>query len=354
MPGTGVKLTDKVRYRYKRCVNAVVPSSRGVPLFAEPTLILAPMEGVTDAPMRRFLTGLGGYDFCVTEFFRISQSIPYAETFARHIPELVHGSRTMSGTPVVVQLLGGDPERVAESARRAAEAGAFGIDLNFGCPAPTVNRNDGGASLLKDPPRLQAIIAAVRAAVPRGVSVSAKLRLGWSDIHEIHANADRVEAAGAAWITIHARTKEQGYRPPVHWEPIADVRRRLSIPVVANGDVWSVDDWKRCRDITGCEHFMLGRSALADPFLALKIRGELRGQPQEFADLRAPAAWRPLFETFAAVCDPQSEHPNYPFRRIKQWLSLSTPRGSDKPAWVEAFRRANSLAEGLQQLAHSH
>src|SRR5207237_5465230 len=122
---------------------------------------------------------------------------------------------------------------------------------------------------------IRAIVAAVRAAVPEQVPVSAKLRLGWDDIHAIHVNADRAAEGGASWITIHARTKCQGYRPPAYWKPIGEVRSRLPIPVVANGEIWTLDDLRRCRDETGCQHFMLGRGAVADPALARAAAREL-------------------------------------------------------------------------------
>lgn len=317
-------------------------------MLPQQTVFLAPMEGVTDAPMRALLTAVGGFDFCVTEFIRISQDVPYVATFRRHVPELKAASRTPSGTPVIVQLLGGHPERVAQSAVNAVAAGAHGIDLNFGCPAPTVNRHDGGATLLKYPDRLSAIIRTVREAVPREISVSAKLRLGWDDIHAIHANADRAQEAGASWVTIHARTKMQGYLPPVHWAPIGEVRKRLSIPVVANGDIWRLEDWKRCRDVTGCEHFMLGRSALADPYLALKIRAELRGAHAQTPTLAKSIDWQPLFRRFAQECDPYGAHPGYPLRRIKQWVGMVARRHEvveSDVAWILAVKRAASLSE---------
>ncbi len=317
-------------------------------MLTRPTLFLAPMEGVTDAPMRALLTSLGGFDFSVTEFIRVSQEIQGAHVFIKHIPELAAQSRTPSGTPVLVQLLGGDPERVAQSALNAVAAGAHGIDLNFGCPAPTVNRHDGGASLLRDPARLEAIVRAVRQAVPREISVSAKLRLGWDDMNEIHRNADRVQAAGASWLTIHARTKVQGYQPPVYWEPIALVRKRLSIPVVANGDVWTLEDWRRCRDVTECEHYMLGRGALVDPYLALKIRAELDGSKHSQKELRAPSDWLPLFKSYAQGCDPVGANPNYPLRRIKQWAGVVARSGERE--WISVVKRASTLSEALMSL----
>ena len=146
-----------------------------------PALILAPMQGLTDAPMRALQGESGAFTFAVSEFLRVSGDVPPAKLFLRHVPELRCGAKTPSGLPVQVQLLGGDPGRMADAARVAVGTGATAIDINFGCPAPTVNRHDGGAAILRFPARVEAIVAAIRAALPPQVPVSAKLRLGWDD-----------------------------------------------------------------------------------------------------------------------------------------------------------------------------
>ena len=169
--------------------------------------------------------------------------------------------------PVFVQLLGGQPAVMAENAARAAELGALGIDLNFGCPARTVNRSDGGAIILREPRRVHDITAAVRAAVPAHIPVTVKTRLGFEDRTLFLDIVDGIEAAAATELTIHARTKRDGYRPPAYWESIAQARERVSMPVIANGEIWSVDDALRCRAITGCEDVMLGRGVIARPDL---------------------------------------------------------------------------------------
>src|SRR5262245_59472132 len=127
-------------------------------LPVDAALILAPMEGVTDAPMRALQGAAGAFTFAVSEFLRVSQSVPRPNAFHRHVPELRAGGRTPTGMPVQVQLLGGDAGRLADAAGAAHEAGATAVDLNFGCPAPTVNRHDGGATLLKDPRRVRDVV----------------------------------------------------------------------------------------------------------------------------------------------------------------------------------------------------
>ncbi|RZA08434.1 MAG: tRNA-dihydrouridine synthase family protein [Proteobacteria bacterium] len=286
-----------------------------------PALVLAPMEGVTDAPMRALLTELPGFTHCVTEFLRISQQALPLKCYPRHAGELKTNSRTGAGVPVIFQLLGGNAERLALSAKFACEAGAQGIDLNFGCPAPTVNNHDGGAAILRCPERVEEIVKAVREAVPAHLPVSAKLRLGWDDPNAIFENAARAERGGASWITIHGRTKTQGYRPPAYWEPIAAVARQVSIPVIANGEIWDLDDFKRCRDITRGEHFMIGRGALANPHLAAQIAAEL-GIPtaKGVSPFPTEQEWRDLLSRFVEISAPLSDNPNYCLRRVKQWM----------------------------------
>lgn len=316
-----------------------------------PALVLAPMEGVTDASMRALLAEGGGFTFCVAEFLRISMAVPGTRVFRKHVPELGNGCRTQAGLPVQVQLLGGDPDKLAQAALVAVGAGAWGVDLNFGCPARTVNRHDGGATLLKYPERIRAIVTAVRAAVPADLPVSAKLRLGWDDGTAIHVNAERAAEGGAGWITIHARTKSQGYRPPAYWKPLGEVRARLGVPVVANGEIWTIDDLRRCRDETGCEHFMLGRGALADPTLAQQAAAELGiGQSRlEKPFTNTPAEWQPLIERFVEISCAGGPAPRYIVPRIKQWLRLANHDG--KLTWFDVVKEQTDLGEMLDHLS---
>ena len=201
-------------------------------------LILAPMEGVLDPLMRELLSQINPYDLCVTEFVRVIDMLLPKRSFYKLAPELRQGGKTQAGTPVRVQLLGQSPEWLAENAVRAIELGSPGIDLNFGCPAKLVNQSKGGAVLLKEPDLIYRIIAAVRAAVPAEQPVTAKIRLGWDNPADCLTIADAVGAAGASELAVHGRTKEDGYRSEtIKWEWIARIRERLSIPVIANGEI---------------------------------------------------------------------------------------------------------------------
>ena len=305
-----------------------------------PALVVAPMDGITDAPMRTLLGEFGAFTYAVSEFVRVSSVPLNARAFRRAVPELLADGRTPSGLPVQIQILGGDAERMALSAVEACAAGASAIDLNFGCPAPIVNRHDGGASLLRHPARIREIVAAVRAAVPEPVAVSAKLRLGWDTTDSIDENAAMAAEGGASWLTIHARTRVQGYRPPVYWPCIGKVRADLGLPIIANGDIWSIEDFRRCRDETGCIHYMLGRGALADPTLPKRIAVELgirTGEPPQ-------TDWVKLFERFVELMADDSERGrSRTLCRLKQWLLLSHEHGELR--CFHELKRSKTLQE---------
>ena len=236
------------------------------------TLLLAPMEGLLDFVLRDVLTRVGGVDRCVSEFIRVTGTLLPDRVFYRYLPELHNGGRTLAGTPVRAQLLGSDPACMADNAAHLAALGPEGIDLNFGCPAKVVNRHGGGAALLQEPDRIATLVAAVRRAVPAEVPVSAKMRLGFNDGSLALECAQAMQAGGACEIVVHARTKLDGYRPPAYWEQIPAIRAAVSIPVVANGEIWTVEDAQRCRTVSGCDALMLGRGMVADPGLAWAIR----------------------------------------------------------------------------------
>lgn len=279
-------------------------------------ILLAPMEGVIDHTMREMLTGLGGIDRCVTEFLRVSGQLLPPRVFYRICPELHQGGVTRHGTPVFLQLLGGQPQVLAENAARGAELGAPGIDLNFGCPAKTVNRSDGGSILLREPGRIHAITAAVRRAVPAAIPLTVKVRLGFDDRSTFIDVISAISDAGASEIVIHARTRRDGYRPPAYWEEIRRARAYTALPLVANGEIWSPYDAGRCREASGSNDLMLGRGALCRPDLPRLVRSADNGAAL------TPMAWsdvlpllRHFFELTLQGYD--ARHAGNP---LKQWL----------------------------------
>jgi tRNA-dihydrouridine synthase C len=314
-------------------------------------ILLAPMEGIVDAVMRDLLTRIGGIDLCVTEFIRVTDRLLPDHEFHKYCPELRSGSRTSSGTPVIVQLLGGKPEALAENACRAIDLGASGIDLNFGCPAKTVNRHDGGAVLLKTPQRIFAIVAAVRTAVPPHIPVSAKVRLGF-DSKALHREvAEAVASGGANWLTVHARTRDEGYQPPAHWEYIARMRDAVKIPVIANGEIWSNEDYERARDVSQCRHVMIGRGLLSTPDLARQIKSrrsaiDLSGNNVRSAGWSEVSSWLTEFAETSRV----SRNEKYAVARTKQWMKQLATTYPEAAAAFEIIKRHHSLELVLKDI----
>ena len=302
-------------------------------------IVLAPMEGLADDIMRAVLTRVADVDWCVTEFARVTDTLLPPKFFQRICPELLNGARTASGVPVRLQLLGSDPVCMAENAARAAEVGAPVIDLNFGCPAPSVNRHRGGAILLKEPELLWQICSAVRRAVPAHIPVTAKMRLGYEDKTLAVDCAQALAGGGAAQLVVHARTKIEAYRPPAHWSWIARVAQAVSIPVIANGEIWSLDDYWRCKSESGIGDVMLGRGLISRPDLAGSIRQAVDGGAHQ------PLGWAqvlPLVQDyFALVCARLA--PKHAPGRLKLWLRHLGAAYPEAGELLRAIREERSL-----------
>ena len=287
-------------------------------------ILLAPMEGLLDHSLRDTLTRAGGIDLCVSEFIRVTDAVLPKRAFYRVVPELLNESKTHAGVPVRTQLLGSDPEILAANAARLAKLNPAGIDLNFGCPAKTVNRHRGGAVLLDEPELVGQIVAAVRRAVPNNVPVSAKMRLGFNDDLRAEDCAQAIEAAGADQLVVHARTKAHGYRPPAYWDRIADLRQSVKLPMVANGEIWTVADAIRCRAVTGCNDIMIGRGMVNNPGLALEIKfHDAQAQGMSLADMPQKFSWQQLWPLLSVFWKRMSLHvaPRHRSGRLKQWLN---------------------------------
>jgi tRNA-dihydrouridine synthase C len=302
------------------------------------------MEGLADDVLRDVLTRTGGYDCCVTEFIRVTTTLLPPSSFTRVCPELLNASRTVAGTPVRVQLLGSDPILLAENAARLAELQPAGIDLNFGCPTPLVNRNRGGAALLDEPELLRRISQAVRRAVPAAIPVTAKMRLGISDTGRALDCARALEEGGVSELVIHARTRDDGYRPPARWEWIAHIRETVSLPLIANGEVWTVADYRAICDTTGCADVMLGRGAVADPLLARRLKAG--------AETPSASDWETLIGLIAMFWGRVQAKvtPHQSPGRLKQWLGLMQ-RNYPEAEWlyrdIRELRHADDVSRAL-------
>lgn len=310
-------------------------------------ILLAPMEGMVDALLRDMLTRAAPYTWCVTEFARISATVPPARFFTRIAPELLEGSRTRAGTPVHVQLLGADPALLAQSAGRLARLNPAGVDLNFGCPAPMVNRHRGGSVLLDEPELLAQIMREVSAALAGRSPLSAKMRLGVRDPSRAIEAAQALVEGGAQWLVVHARTKLEGYRPPAHWEWVARIAEAVPVPVVANGEIWTPADYRRCLAESGVPDVMLGRGAVADPLLAARLAGQAPETPQ-------PEEWRtllPLLREYWLAVQEKVEARHAP-GRLKQWLNLlrrTYPQAEQLYQQVRAMRAVAEVDAALAE-----
>ncbi|QKJ86470.1 tRNA dihydrouridine(16) synthase DusC [Paramixta manurensis] len=275
-------------------------------------ILLAPMEGVLDSLVRQLLTEVNDYDLCITEFLRVVDQLLPVKSFYRLCPELHHASLTPAGTPVRVQLLGQHPQWLAENAARAVELGSWGVDLNCGCPSKVVNGSGGGATLLKDPELIYRGAKAMREAVPAALPVTVKIRLGWDSGARQFEIADAVQQAGASELVVHGRTKQDGYKAEaINWSAIGEIRQRLTIPVIANGEIWDGQSAQDCLKVTGCDAIMIGRGALNVPNLSRVIKyGEAR------------MAWPDVMQLLQKYVrlEKQGDTGMYHVARIKQWL----------------------------------
>ena len=251
-------------------------------------VLLAPMEGVLDPLVRDLLTAINHYDLCITEFIRVVDSLLPPKAFYRLCPELHTQSRTQSGTLVRVQLLGQNPQWLAENAFRAVSLGSWGVDLNCGCPSKTVNGNGGGASLLKQPE------------------------------------------------TIYQATKAMRRADKINWQAIGEIRQKLTIPVIANGEIWCREDAIFCLKITGCDAIMIGRGAMHTPNLSNVIKGIEEKMP-----------WSQVIQLLKRYIrlEKQGDTTYYHASRIKQWLGYLRKEYQDADALFSQIRTLKTSPE---------
>ena len=315
-------------------------------------ILLAPMEGVVDADMRAVLTQLGGYDRCVTEFVRVTEQLIPNHVFNRFSPELAQGGHTPSGVPVYVQLLGGNAKYMGLNAARVAKLEPPGIDINFGCPSKTVNKSDGGSILLREPQRIGDIVKAVRDSVDPSIPVTAKIRLGFSNSDLLEEVVDNVVIGGANEVAIHARTKEDRYKPPAYWSLVKRVSDRVRVPAIINGEIWNAEDAMKALVQSGCSDVMLGRGAMAFPDLAANIRARSNNA------LFEPMPW---VSVLSLVLDylrsTENKHPMFVSNRCKQWLvflQMHYPEAKDAFQSIKRLKEAADVFRVLERLLPSY
>ncbi len=317
-------------------------------LWFSPPVALAPLEGVGGPSLLGAIARLGGVGLLCAPFLRVfseprgggPRPLFSAGDFARLTRR--HGSMDHS-----VQLLGEDPRRMARAAQILVDNGVEVVDLNFGCPSRQVTRKGAGAALLKSPPKIAAIVAAVREAVP--VRVTAKIRLGLRDPAESQPIAAAIESAGAEAITVHARTLEQGYRPPAHWEWITRTVQALTIPVIGNGEIWTAEDARRMLLETDCAGVMIGRGALRNPWIFRQLEELLAGRPITSPDI--VEYHRFLKDVVASLEDEVQTAAALP-GRIKEVVNYLGALLNDRGVFRRKVLRARSLEEIRHHIAN--
>ncbi len=229
----------------------------------KPIIALAPMADMTDSPFCRVCREVSGNDFVI---FREMVS---AEAIVRDSEKTLRMCAfEKEERPIVLQIFGANPDTIAQAAKIVVDKfHPDGVDINMGCPVPKIaGKNLAGAALMKDPERAVKIVEELKK-MGLGVPISVKTRLGWAKNDEILTIASRLEAAGADLLTIHGRTKGQGYGGQADWEMIGRVKKILKIPVIANGDIKSRGDIQKCLAVTGADGVMIGRAALGNPWI---------------------------------------------------------------------------------------
>lgn len=237
----------------------------GVPLKSH--AVLAPMAGVSDRAYRELCVRFGAA-YCVSEMVS-SKALSFNSKKSEELMEISDLER-----PCEIQIFGDDPKCMADAAKHALENKPDIIDINMGCPAPKISSNGSGSALMKNPRLCGEIVKAVTAVTD--IPVTVKIRKGWDDDSVNAVEVAKIcESAGAAAITVHGRTRQQYYKPPVDYDIIKAVRESVSVPVIANGDIDSAERAKEVMDITGCDLVMIGRATLGNPWIFSQINAYL-------------------------------------------------------------------------------
>jgi tRNA-dihydrouridine synthase C len=229
------------------------------------------MEGVGDRSFRKAMASIGGFDEAVRDFLRVPRQA-HIESLARE-----YKADEIAPIPLAAQLMGSELDLMAAMAREMERKGAPRIDLNCGCPSNTVTGKGAGSSLLKEPDFLHEVAKSIVQAV--SIPVTLKMRSGFEDTSLFKENLFAAQESGIRYLTLHPRTKVDGYGPPARWDLIAEAKSLLKIPIVGNGDILTVEDALKMLKTTGCDALMIGRGSIINPFLFHQIKAHFSGKP---------------------------------------------------------------------------
>lgn len=305
-----------------------------------PPFVLAPMAGLTDRAFRRLVRHCGGVGLVVGE-------ITSSEGLSRGNPRAAHLIRVDAGEhPIALQISGSDPARMAKAARLCEEAGGDAVDINMGCPVPKITKTACGSALMRDPERAAGIARAVVQAT--GLPVTVKMRLGWSEGTLTYLDlARRLEDVGVKGLTLHARTRDQGYSGEARWEHIARLKEAVSVPVVGNGDATRPEEVLELFRATGCDGVMVGRAVLRDPWIfrqAVELAAMGSYARPGFADRVALTR-----RHFADLLE--EEAPGFALHRMKSFLGKFTkgvPGAAILRASLDRLKRPEDLMEAFE------
>lgn len=282
-----------------------------------PRLFLAPMEGLNDQPWRRaYSRSIAGFDEACSEFIRMPMT-----GHAKSLAKAYDPSDTLP-MPMAAQIMGECPKACSEISYEIEQRGAWRIDLNCGCPSNTVVGKGAGSSLLKTPPRIYEIVREMKRIC--SIPITVKIRAGYTDDSLFHDVLQAIETAGASFITLHPRTREQGYSGKARWELIAKAKELCSLPIIASGDVTCVEHAKQLYEMTHCDGIMIGRGSFIDPWIFWKIRAHFAQEDYVKSDEEESVQLEDLLRNFLQNIAEMS--PRGKLGRLKQILRFLQQR----------------------------
>lgn len=322
-------------------LNASRASLGGLFRSGVPVLSLAPMQDVTDLPFWSLMARYGGADIYFTEFFRVTPHYVPEKSILRSIID------NPTGRPAVAQIIGNDPEAMVRTARALANYPIAAVDLNLGCPAPVVYRKCAGGGLLRDLPRVDALLGLLREAIPGAFTV--KTRIGFEDSREFDALLGVFARHKLDLLTVHGRTVAEKYGPHVHLDRIAQAVRSLPFPVQANGNITSAASAVHALKKTGAAGLMIGRGAIRNPWLFSQIRDRLADREVRLPDGRDVLAY---IENLYSSASPPGVTEKVQVQKMKKYMNFLGEGLEEPESFLHDIRRCTTHQEFFSICGH--